>query len=65
MNGLTTVLAAGESSFSVSSVLADVSTVVSKVVDACTGNPVTMAIIGMALVGTGVGLFRKFLRVGK
>lgn len=49
----------------VAGVLQDVTTVVTAVVNACTGNAVTMAIIGMSLVGSGVGLFRKFLRVGK
>lgn len=60
-----TVMAAGETSLSITSVLENVTAVVSKVVDACTGNPVTMAIIGMSLVGVGVGLFRKLLRVGR
>lgn len=46
-------------------VLGGVSTVISNVVTACTGNNVTMAIIGMSVVGVGVGLFRKFLHVGK
>lgn len=49
----------------VSSVLSDVTTVITAVVNACTANPVTMAIIGMSLVGVGVGLFRKLLRVGR
>lgn len=49
----------------ISAVLADVSTVVTSVVNACTSNPVTMAIIGISLTGVGVGLFRKFLRVGR
>ncbi len=49
----------------VAGVLADVTTVITAVIDACTGNAVTMAIIGMSLVGVGVGLFRKFLRVGR
>lgn len=48
-----------------SAVLEGVSTVISSVVTACTGNPVTMAIIGMSVVGVGVGLFRKFLHVGQ
>mgnify|MGYP000755958814 CR=1 FL=1 len=46
-------------------VLSGVSSVISSVVSACTGNPVTMAVIGMSVVGVGVGLFRKLLRVGK
>lgn len=50
---------------SVSGVLQDVTTVITAVVNACTGNAVTMAIIGMSLVGVGVGLFRKLLRVGR
>lgn len=49
----------------VAKVVSDVSAVLSAVVDSCTSNPVTMAIIGMSLVGVGVGLFRKFLRVGR
>lgn len=49
----------------VSGVLADVTTVITSVVNACTGNAVTMAIIGMSVVGVGVGLFRKLLRVGR
>lgn len=49
----------------VAGVLADVSTVITSVVDSCTSNPVTMALVGMSLVGAGVGLFRKFLRVGR
>lgn len=59
------VLSSGTTGISITDVLANVSTVISKVVDACTGNPVTMAIIGMSLVGVGVGLFRKLLRVGR
>lgn len=65
MNPALMVAAAGDTGLSVTSVLENVTTVVSKVVDACTGNPVTMAIIGMALVGVGVGLFKKLLRVGR
>lgn len=65
MNPAVMVAAAGDTGLSVTSVLENVTTVVSKVVDACTGNPVTMAIIGMALVGVGVGLFKKLLRVGR
>lgn len=49
----------------ISSVLSGVSDVISAVVTTCTGNPVTMVLIGMSVVGTGIGLFRKFLRVGK
>lgn len=49
----------------VSGVLTDVGTVVSSVISTCSNNPVTAAIIGMSLVGVGVGLFRKFLRVGR
>lgn len=48
---------------SVSTVLSDVATVLNSVVETCTANPVTTALIGMSLVGAGVGLFRKFLRV--
>lgn len=48
-----------------SAVLEGVTTVVSSVVSACTGNAVTMAVIGMSVVGVGVGLFRKLLRVGR
>lgn len=65
MNPAVMVAAAGDTGLSVTSVLENVTTVISKVVDACTGNPVTMAIIGMALVGVGVGLFKKLLRVGR
>lgn len=46
-------------------VLDGVSDVISAVVTACTGNAVTMAVIGMSVVGVGVGLFRKLLRVGR
>ncbi len=48
-----------------SEVLAGVSTVISNVVTACTGNAVTMACIGMSVVGVGVGLFGKLLHVGR
>lgn len=49
----------------IASVLADVSTVITSVVTTCSDNPVTAAIIGMSVVGVGVGLFRKFLHVGR
>ncbi len=48
---------------SVANVLADVGTVLTSVVETCTSNPVTTALIGMSLVGAGIGLFRKFLHV--
>lgn len=55
----------GAVTLTIESVLSGVSDVISAVVTTCTGNPVTMAIIGMSVVGVGVGLFRKFLRVGR
>ena len=54
-----------EGSITLSGVLDGVSSVISAVVSACTDNPVTLVIIGMAVVGVGVGLFRKLLRTGR
>lgn len=49
----------------IASVLSGVSTVITTVVETCSDNPVTAAIIGMSVVGVGVGLFRRFLSVGR
>lgn len=57
--------AGGGVGMTISSVLEGVSDVLNAVVTTCTGNPVTMAIIGMSVVGVGVGLFRRFLHVGQ
>lgn len=59
------LMAEGSSGMTLSGVLDGVGTVLSSVVNTCADNPVTMAIIGMAVVGVGTGLFRKFLHVGR
>ena len=59
------LMAEGSSGMTLSGVLDGVSSVISSVVSACTDNPVTLVIIGMAVVGVGVGLFRKLLRTGR
>lgn len=46
-------------------VLEGVSTVLTSVINTCSANPVTASIIGMSVIGVGVGLFRKFLHVGR
>lgn len=42
---------------SVADALADVSTCVSSVITAMTGNPILMAFLGIGLVGAAAGLF--------
>lgn len=43
----------------VSSVIADVSTVLNSVVTTIAGNPVLVVMLGMSLVGAGARLFKK------
>lgn len=59
------VLFAAEGGVTLAGVLSGVGTVVSSVVSTCSENPVTAVIIGMSVIGVGVGLFRKFLHVGR
>ena len=59
------VLFAAEGGITLAGVLDGVGTVLSSVVNTCSENPVTAVIIGMSVIGVGVGLFRKFLHVGR
>lgn len=43
----------------VQSALADVTTIYTNAVDMVTGNAVSLAFIGIALAGAGLGLFRR------
>ena len=54
-----------EGGMTLSGVLSGVGTVLSSVVDTCADNPVTAVVIGISVIGVGVGLFRKFLHVGR
>lgn len=46
----------------ISTALQNVTSIFSSAVNMVTGQPIAMAFIGMALVGGGIGLFRKVRR---
>lgn len=46
----------------VSTIVADVSTLLSTAITAISGNPVLAAFLGLSLVGAAAGLFAKFKR---
>ena len=56
------VLAEGTPVSLVSDALSNISTIFTQATNMITGNAIAMVFIGFALVGAGIGLFRKITR---